>query len=441
MAYGQEHGRKPFERASKIAHTTIVRSEEVQTLLGDCVLPSAPKKASLQALIEPVPEVDVKISHVIAIDGGLTEVSVRKEFPTASIAFMTFGPLLLQLTELDNLDEQVFLAPEDMAVLKNIQRYPLAVPTQAIRRSTGTFSEGVRSTVQEFLAREDGHLMKALQWLLFRQWDPKGSQAWKIPRCPNPTCDATDISFTEADHVERACVRCGGPIYLSDAFRLYERIDDELGAGAILAYLLTALEQLVLVHLIQSVYEMKSSQLTEVLFVKDGPLAFFGVTAPLHAPMRELMKHLATSRDEPLINLVGLEKSGPFVEHAALIEPLIEPGNVLVLSNDYIYRYIVPGDPSLQSFGHNTYYGKKAIFRSPRGDTYVATIPAFTEGAAPKLAHLVNGAQVLNIVSRLRCSMYDNALLPIALANRLVSLADVPSSRILEKFVGGSIKK
>jgi hypothetical protein len=34
----------------------------------------------------------------------------------------------------------------------------------------------------------------------------------------------------------------------------------------------------------------------------------------------------------------------------------------------------------------------------------------------------------------LKCSMYDNALVPVALANRLVSLADMPSSEILSKF-------
>jgi hypothetical protein len=30
--------------------------------------------------------------------------------------------------------------------------------------------------------------------------------------------------------------------------------------------------------------------------------------------------------------------------------------------------------------------------------------------------------------------MYDNALLPVALVNKLVSLADHPSSKILKKF-------
>jgi hypothetical protein len=35
--------------------------------------------------------------------------------------------------------------------------------------------------------------------------------------------------------------------------------------------------------------------------------------------------------------------------------------------------------------------------------------------------------------------MYDNALIPIVLANKLVSLADAPSSEILKRFVKSSV--
>ena len=134
--------------------------------------------------------------------------------------------------------------------------------------------------------------------------------------------------------------------------RIYERIDEELGAAGIVSYLLTSLEQLVIVHLIKSVWLLKPQLLREILFVKDGPLAFFGVTAPLHKPMRALMEFLGTQDGgKPIINMVGLEKSGPFVEHAMLIEPLLKPGDCLLLRNDYIYRYVQPGDPAEQSFG------------------------------------------------------------------------------------------
>ena len=46
---------------------------------------------------------------------------------------------------------------------------------------------------------------------------------------------------------------------------------------------------------------------------------------------------------------------------------------------------------------------------------------------------------ILTNVAKLRCDMYDNGLLPIALANKLISLADHPSSKILEKFAKAAL--
>lgn len=65
---------------------------------------------------------------------------------------------------------------------------------------------------------------------------------------------------------------------------------------------------------------------------------------------------------------------------------------------------------------------------------YVATLPTRRHLPAPKLFDLFNAPEVLAVVGELRCSMYDNALLPVVLANRLVSLADVPSAEILARF-------
>jgi hypothetical protein len=41
---------------------------------------------------------------------------------------------------------------------------------------------------------------------------------------------------------------------------------------------------------------------------------------------------------------------------------------------------------------------------------------------------------ILTNVEKVRCDMYDNALIPVALVNKLVSLANHPSTRILQKF-------
>jgi hypothetical protein len=207
-----------------------------------------------------------------------------------------------------------------------------------------------------------------------------------------------------------------------------------------MSYLLTTLEQLVVVNIVRTLLSLKPSTLREILLIKDGPLAYFGVTAPLRKPMVELMEFLADKDGgKPLICLVGLEKSGAFVEHAMLIEPTLKPGHYLLFTNDYIYRYILPGDPTGQPYGLNTYYGSKLVYKSQRGDVFVATIPLANASSRDRFENLQNAAEAMRVVSELRCSMYDQALVPVVLANKLVSLADFPSSEILAKFVRGRL--
>lgn len=443
MGYSQVKGRKPFERASKIAHTHILNNPDVQSFVGSCRLPSEPEKADLDSLQKRLPDADRRIEHVIAVDGGLTEVSVRKEFPTASISFIAFGPLWLTLSNLREVETLPFIAPEDMARLKNLQRYTLSVPTKAIlAKECRSFSEGVRKTIHQFLANpKQGEFLRSLRWLLFREWLPASErQSWTVPRCPYPGCDGGGITFSSGGATELACQSCGQTVYLSDTLRLYERIDEEQGAGGIMAYLLSTLEQLVLIDIVRALLNLKPTILREILLIKDGPLAFFGNVAPLRKPMQELMTWLATKDSgRPLICLAGLEKSGAFVEHAALIEPRLHNDHYLLLDNEYIYRYVVPGNPDGEPFGRNTYYGAKVIYKSDQGNVFVATIPTAGFKQIPAITDLFNAAEVLRVIGDLRCSMYDNALLPVVLANRLVSLADVPSSEILKRFVKSSV--
>jgi hypothetical protein len=444
MGYSQVRGRKPFERASKIAHTEVLNNPAVQEFVQGCTLPDAPAGGVLQSLLQPLPGGDGRVKAIIAIDGGSTEVPVRKEFPSAAIAFMTFGPLWLSLQDLAEVGAQPFIGPEDMVRFKNLERFSFTFPVKGVRaKGAQSFAQGARHAVHQFLAVTQPELLLALRWLLFSEWLPPALRTeWQIPQCPYPTCTGAPIGLSSGCPSEIKCPTCGRPVYLADALRLYERIDEELGGGGVVSYLLTTLEQLVLVHLVKSVWGMKPSLLREVLFVKDGPLAFFGVTAPLHKPMRAMMEFFADKDSgAPLLNIVGLEKSGPFVEHAALIEPEIKARQYLLLGNDYIYKYIQPGDPAQQQFGRNTYWGAKLIFKGEANDTYVATIPTAAYNPSPTWQEVFNAAEVLNVTSQLRCSMYDNALVPVVLANRLVSLADVPSSQILKKFVAASVKQ
>ena len=392
MGYSTK-GRKPIERASKIAHIEIIKNADVQAYVSQCVLPSPPDPASLSSLLRDVKDVDAsEVTTVIAVDGGYTETFVREEYPSACIAFFTFGPLLFKLSDLRGLDAKRFIAPEDLQKLKNIERYTLVLPTKGIRhRGQPSLAATIRRGVFDFFEVKRGaegeQLMTSLRWFLFRHWQrtPDESFEAELEHCPFG-CGHGKIAFRHSDASEKRCPRCERPVYLTDVFRLHERVDEETGGSGITAYVMTMLEQLVLVHLIQNILNMKEALLRQILFIKDGPLAFFGLVAPLYKPMRELVEHLLSEPrgpTGPTLRLVGLEKSGAFVEHAASNQDSMPPGSYQVVGDEYIRKYIVPGGDSSTSYGQNTYYGQKVFFRAKTGEMHVATIPATTYTGSP----------------------------------------------------------
>jgi hypothetical protein len=450
MGYSTK-GRKPIERASKIAHVEIIKNPDVQTYINQCIIPSAPDPQSLEPLLTELGDTDTsEVSAVIAVDGGFTETYIREEYPSASITFFTFGPLLFELADLRSLDCKRFIAPEDLARLKRIERYTLVLPTKGVRRKDQpSLSATIRRTIYEFFVKQRGdegeRLISSLLWFLFRRWKRKPDDHLEetIERCPHD-CGHGKISFQYSDPTEKTCPGCGQTVYLTDTFRLHERIDEDLGAGGIVAYVMTMLEQLVLVHLFYSILErLKPSLMRNILFIKDGPLAFFGLVAPLYRPMRELVEYLIGQpggSTGPTLRLAGLEKSGAFVEHATAIQDRMQPGSYFTVGDSYIRRYIVPGEAGV-AYGKNTYYGQKVFFRAPGGEMHVVTVPAREYLAEPKPADIPHLCEIVALIAELRCSMYDNSLIPVALANKLVSLSDFPSQRILGAFARSSVSQ
>ncbi|MHB1424098.1 MAG: DNA double-strand break repair nuclease NurA [Gemmataceae bacterium] len=408
----------------------------MQEFLAGCSLPKRAEEVNLsEHLSAPFePMADNPIQHVIAVDGGYNEVAVQKEFPSATICFFQFGALVFSVADLEQLDDQPFIDPDDIAKLKRIQRLKLMLPVRNVAlKSEGTLTASVRKAVYDFFCRsmDDGKLIESLSWFLFEQYGG-GVPSWTLASCP--ACKTRSLPLQRSamakDHTF-SCTECGGHIYLTDVFRLHEVVDDEHGAGEILGYLTTTIEQMILVHLIRTILRTKPSLLRHFLFIKDGPLAFFGQTANMHQPMRALVKFLF---DRHNLYLAGLEKSGAFVEHADEIANLLADGSILILDDKYIYRYILPGGAPANPYGSSTYYSNKLIFKTSNGAMHVVTVPTTESKSDPAEADLRNLQVILTNIEKLRCDMYDNSLIPVALVNKLVSLANHPSTRILQKF-------
>lgn len=442
MGYASRYGKRPFEYASKSAHGYVIKDVAVQEFLQNCELPKVASSVSIPGKLHiPVSNSGLDpIRHIIAVDGGFNEVAVRSEFPSATICFYQFGALIFDVDDLENLAVQPFIDPDDIQKLKQIQRIKLTLPVRNVTlKGETTLIESVRKTIYRFFMDEvdEGRLIETLKWLVFEEFDAR-LDTWTLAGCP--VCAEPKVHLHKKELSREFVVRCPScksDIYITDVFRLHEAIDNELGAGGILAYVVTTIEQIILAHLIRTILFTKPALLDAVLFIKDGPLAFFGQTANIHKPFRALVNFLFTHHN---CYLAGLEKSGAFVEHAHEIARLLEPGTVLLLDDDYIYRHIIPGKAEASSpYGRTTYYGNKVIFKSGTGHIHVATLPTREVLSSPAEKDFPNLHIVLRNIAKLRCDMYDDALVPVALVNKLVSLANHPSSRILQKFAKQSI--
>lgn len=444
MSYSSAHGRRPNEYASKSSHSNIIQDPEVVAFLNKCNLPKPAEEVNVPGnLVVELPEmVNNPIKHIIAVDGGYTEVAVKKDFPSSTLTFFQFGALLFSIADLKEISDKRFIDPEDMSKLNHIQRIKLALPTKNIMlKDQESFTSSFRKAIFEFFGNGSSkNLIETLKWFIFKEYLTSPDESYALASCPS--CKAPNIALERARISKEflfACPKCNKNIFLTDAFRLHEAIDDELGAAGVCGYLTTVIEQMIIVDLIRAILNTKPSLLGEILIIKDGPLAFFGQTANMHKLMRELVNFIFDNHN---LFLVGLEKSGAFVEHAAAISEKLKPGSALLLSNEYIYKHILPGkaDPS-QPYARSSYYGAKVIFKSRDEKVYIATLPTRSSDIIlnPQKKDFHNIDVILNNVEKLKCDMYDNSLFPVALANKLVSLADHPSSQILEKFAKASI--
>ncbi len=449
MGYISRNNRRPFEGASKASHHHIINDSEVQAVMKRIYKPPQNDELSLSDFIENFEPTDNNpVEAIIAVDGGYTEVSIDKGFPSRNIHFSQFGALLFKAEDLAEIDAAAFIAPEDMAKLKNIHRLKLALPTRNVRfKEENTLQGTVLKSIFEFFSKnkldEKHNLIDTLAWFIFRRYR-KGQRVekdkiWNLATNPL-TSEGNQVTLFE-EKMNRdytfTCPETGRTIYLTDIFRFQEIIDEETGAAGILGYLVNTIEHIIIIHLIRQLLRIQPEMLQKVLFIKDGSTGFFGQTATLHDPMNDLVNWLL---DKHNILLVGLEKSGAFVDHAQEIQNRLEPGQALILTDDYIYRYILPGggDPN-RPYASTSNYGHKVIFKTRKGQMHVVSVPVRELKKSPTINDLPNLQILLDNVEDLHCDMYDSALFPVALVNKLVSLSAHPSQRILEKFANKSV--
>lgn len=445
-----EYTNNSFERGSRISHSYIINDEEVKQYLNNCEIPVEAEDVELNDALKydiVYPEENT-IEFIVAVDGENTTIPVKKTFPSSLITFFQFGSLLIKSADLDEMEKKPFVSPSDINKLKKIEREKFVLPTKNVAlKKNIDFRTTVREAIHEFFKKEHSgktSILATLYWFIFEQYNPTSTKSnYKLSQCPH--CGTNNIVL-EKDKIDFknyswTCThdKCNKEIFITDVFRLFEKVDNDAGATGIVTYLESVTESFFTIHTIKSLMEIQHGLVDRFLFVKDGPLSFGGETANMHKPMQVLLTYLNQNNK---INLVGVETSGAFVDHARQIKDKLNPGQVFLLNNEHIYTYIQVGNHKEQQYGSTSYYSGKFIYKSFDERVYVLTLPVENHNTyynQPELTDLKNIQEILMNIDKLRCDIYENALIPVAVANKLISLTNHPSSNILERFAKKSM--
>jgi hypothetical protein len=95
-----------------------------------------------------------------------------------------------------------------------------------------------------------------------------------------------------------------------------------------------------------------------------------------------------------------------------------------------------------KGFGNETYYGQDFIYKTPSGRTFVFALP-YPFGSKENSSLVFHQAKTetwrytdlsraIALINHFECDLYENAVIPIALANRYTAISLVPGGRVLD---------
>jgi len=140
---------------------------------------------------------------------------------------------------------------------------------------------------------------------------------------------------------------------------------------------------------------------------------------------------------------MGLQKTGQVSDHVQLIDRYIEPDRIFPITDEYRYKYIFAGrEAAGNGFGYETYYGQDFIYKTKSGRTFILGLPYPFATKLPAGIDFIQAKvdvrrykelpRALALINHFETDLYENAVVPIALANKYTAISLVPGGRVLD---------
>jgi len=449
MPYEDEFAHyKPLQR--------VAESEQVKSLLGRA---HAETPYTPAVPLNTVPLADLTKSpwlpdFVLAVDGSMLEVPVKNGYPSAAVGYVTVASVLLDVARMIQLDANRPMDPRDFRTLENAEAIDGALPgCNVIIDNEMNAADSFRRALCELfqskrLSSTSETILETYEALL--QYKP-ADDPQKGQKCPYDDCLHSDQHFERGKGEYPCSCALKRSLYSTDALRIHEFMNPEGSNQSMLTETMTVLERVWIVHVLRALEQAKLLPvLRRMAIVLDGPLAVFGSPAWLsNAIIIELARLNQAARvalNDPNFNLtlIGIEKTGNFVEHLTQLElgPKGEgnalPKQAAVLLTDAYIKQRILFSKSQGQYGRNTYFGRKAFYKTSSGSLIVFSTPFL----APEHRDLQTAepsqfprlADAMNLLDRLVSARYRNSLLPIISAHAEAAIPLNLGKNVLEKL-------
>lgn len=398
----------------------------------------------------------------VAIDGSEIAHQVDNGYPGAEVGYITASAVLLNIKNLKVSDQNRPIDPRLFRSLQTAQSIDAGLPGPNVildqcEDSSASFRKACFELLRDTRLDEDGEsLLDTYEALVaYRPQDEHSS-------CPYGDICTIPKQFVPVLKGETKC-SSGRYHFSSDLLRIHEGVREDAGNQSVYAEAMQVFERLLLMNLLRTLSGAKElvKGLHRVVFLVDGPLAVHGhpawLSRSIMLELRRINEIVREATGEGLL-VVGVEKSGAFVEHLKHIDigdltsdtgdikkaGAIPPSSTYLLTDKYIKERIIYSD-SPKMYGSQTYFGRKFFYKTLRGSLLTCSVPFFTDESEdlndnnPMLFQRL--PDILASLEVLWSSRYENALAPVIEAHAEATIPLNLGKALLKKLTAEMVAK
>lgn len=426
----QQGNRLPGERASRLGHLDVLKSELVNKFVKGFEDRVVEEKTSTLPW-SAIPSDGKILPIVFGVDGSVQTV-VSETPPYKALAFVKTALLRLDQNALASVDRET---PHPLVlrdILEGSALYHATVfPLRNVSVSGMSLYDAIRKSIFESVkdASLNGELFETLKWIVYKKWNESVKEG--LPRFGCPHCEQ-EVATLPYDGETGNCPSCKGELFLTDMLGFHQEMAPDDASDSLGTSYMSINETLLLFTGIRYFWQTNKGTLSKCLFVKDGPLSIRAQYSKLVEPIRNFLEF--AKKEGVNVHILGQEKSGRFYEHLQLIGANAPEGTFFLPGNRYIKEKIQNRPDQGAPYGKDTNYGAKLFVKLSSYHQMVLNVPTGQFNADPAIDDLIGIKDIFASLPSILGNRHEGSLLPVELAHGVASLSTYPSAHILKIF-------